>query len=125
MTELQQDLEASVGRRAHAGMHQPARRRLRHRSFYGRVWRPTLAELALPAVGVHVLRHSAAFTLTVYGHMFDTDLDELAERLEAFTTRDERGDGFCSRRTVGRTARGLTCVDAVGPAGIEPATEGL
>jgi len=30
-----------------------------------------------------VLGHrSAAFTLTVYAHLFDTDLDELAARLE-------------------------------------------
>jgi hypothetical protein len=30
-----------------------------------------------------VLGHaSAAFTLTVYGHIFDADLDDLAERLE-------------------------------------------
>jgi integrase len=56
-------------------------------------------------VGVHVLRHSAAarivgaggsaktlqtvlghrsasFSLTVYGHLFDADLDALAERLD-------------------------------------------
>jgi hypothetical protein len=26
---------------------------------------------------------SAAFTLTVYGHLFDADLDALAERLDA------------------------------------------
>ena len=59
----------------------------------------------LPSVGVHVLRHSAAaaliqsgasatavqkilghrsaaFTLTVYGHIFDTDLDLVAENLD-------------------------------------------
>jgi integrase len=34
---------------------------------------------------------SAAFTLTVYGHLFDADLDALADRLDAFATRDERG----------------------------------
>jgi hypothetical protein len=31
---------------------------------------------------------SAAFTLTVYGHIFDTGLDDLADRLEIL-----RGDG--------------------------------
>jgi integrase len=69
---------------------------LRYSAFYHRQWRPTLRRLGLPAVGVHVTRHSAAaamisagappkavqsimghssaaFTLTVYGHMFDTD----------------------------------------------------
>jgi len=32
--------------------------------------------LALPEM------HAAAFTLTVYGHIFDADLDDLAARLE-------------------------------------------
>ena len=64
-----------------------------------------LDRLGLPAVGVHVLRHSAAarmiaagaspkavqtvlghanagFTLSVYGHMFDAELDDLASRLD-------------------------------------------
>jgi integrase len=76
---------------------------LRHRNFYHRLWRPTLRNLGLPEVGLHVLRHSAAarmigagaspkavqtvlghrsaaFTLTVYGHLFDADLDDLAAR---------------------------------------------
>jgi len=67
--------------------------------------RPALEVLGLPAFGVHVLRHSAAarliqagashktlqtvlghrsaaFSLTVYGHLFDSDLDALAERLD-------------------------------------------
>jgi integrase len=88
--------------------------RLRHGNFYKRVWRPALAAAGLPAVGVHVLRHSAAaaliaaganakavqtilghrsaaFTFTVYGHMFDDDLDEVAKRLDAMLTRNERG----------------------------------
>ncbi len=78
---------------------------LRYRYFYMKVWRPTLEALGLPAVGLHVLRHSAAarivaaggsaktlqtvlghrsaaFSLTVYGHLFDADLDALAERLD-------------------------------------------
>lgn len=78
---------------------------LRYRNFMRRVWRPTLEGLELPGVGVHVLRHSAAaaliqsgasatavqkilghrsaaFTLTVYGHIFDTDLDLVAENLD-------------------------------------------
>jgi integrase len=64
-----------------------------------------LQTLNLPAVGMHVLRHSAAarmiasgwsakavqqilghgsaaFTLTVYGHLFDDDLDALADALD-------------------------------------------
>jgi len=59
----------------------------------------------VPKIGMHVLRHSAAaamiragaspktlqtilghqsagFTLSVYGHVFDEDMDALAERLE-------------------------------------------
>jgi integrase len=79
---------------------------IRHRNFLRRVWYPTLTELGLPLVGVHVLRHSAAarmigagwsakavqstlghasasFTLTVYGHLFESDMDELAAALES------------------------------------------
>jgi len=44
-----------------------------HRNFYGRVWLTTLDELGLTCVRTHVLRHSTAFTLTVYGHILDTD----------------------------------------------------
>jgi integrase len=78
---------------------------LRYRHFYMRHWRPALQELNLPAVGVHVLRHSAAarivqaggsaktlqtvlghrsaaFSLTTYAHLFDADLDALADRLD-------------------------------------------
>ena len=85
--------------------HAPEGGELRYRAFHGRVWTPTLKALKLPHVGLHVLRHSsaarmiqadaspkvvqtvlghrsAAFTLTVYGHLFDTDLDDLAARLE-------------------------------------------
>jgi integrase len=88
---------------------------LRHSVFYRHTWRPTLAELGLPLVGVHVLRHSAAagmiaagaspkalqsvmghasaaFSLTVYGHLFDPDLDALADRLEARSRRLPRPD---------------------------------
>lgn len=83
----------------------PRRGPLRYSRLYSRVWRPTLAELGLPPVGVHSLRHSAAaamiaagaslkalqtilghgsatFSLTVYGHLFDDDLDALAGRLD-------------------------------------------
>jgi integrase len=78
---------------------------LRYRYFYMDLWRPALAELSLPVVGVHALRHSAAarmiaagwtpkavqqvmghrsvaFTLDTYGHLFDTDLYDLAARLD-------------------------------------------
>ena len=78
---------------------------LRYQNFLSRMWHPLLLELGLPVVGVHVLRHSAAarmiqvgaspktlqtvlghrsasFSLTVYGHLFDADLDALADRLD-------------------------------------------
>jgi integrase len=94
---------------------------LRYSAFYHRLWCPTLRRLGLPPVGVHVTRHSAAaamisagatpkavqtimghssaaFTLTVYGHLFDADLDALAERL------DGQKDGFPS---VSRHVRGM------------------
>jgi integrase len=83
----------------------PAGGPLRHSNFDKRMWRPALTRLGLPSVGLHVLRHSAAarmiaagytpkavqmalghasvaFTLDVYGHLFDSDLDELAARLD-------------------------------------------
>jgi integrase len=79
---------------------------LRYRYAYMKLWQPTLIKLGLPVVGLHVLRHSAAarmisrgatakavqsimghrsaaFTLTVYAHLFDADLDELASRLDS------------------------------------------
>jgi integrase len=94
---------------------------LRYSAFYHRLWRPTLRVLGLPAVGIHATRHSAAaamisagatpkavqsvmghasaaFSLTVYGHLFDADLDALAERL------DGQIDGF---RSVSRHGRGM------------------
>jgi integrase len=88
---------------------------LRYRYFYMRLWQPALKSVGLPVVGVHALRHSAAarmiqagaspkalqsimghrsaaFTLTVYGHMFDADLDELASRLDFPAASPRPGD---------------------------------
>jgi integrase len=81
---------------------------LRHSTFRQRRWLPALERAGVAPVGIHVLRHSAtaamiaagaspkavqtvlghasaAFTLTVYGHLFDADLDDLANRLDAAT----------------------------------------
>jgi len=78
---------------------------LRHSTFRSRYWLPALRRAGVPPVGLHVLRHSAAaamirsgaspkavqvvlghasaaFTLTVYGHIFEADLDAVAEGLE-------------------------------------------
>lgn len=83
----------------------PRGKPLRYGNFMRTAWKPTLKELGLPDVGIHVLRHSAAatlirtgasptavqrilghrsaaFTLTVYGHIFDADLDLVAENLD-------------------------------------------
>jgi integrase len=69
------------------------------------VWRPVLERAGLPPLGLHTLRHSgaarlisagaspkavqsvmghrsAAFTLNVYGHIFETNLDALGEMLD-------------------------------------------
>ncbi len=79
---------------------------LRYSNFHERVWMPALDRLGVARVGLHVLRHSAAarliaagaspkavqsimghrsaaFSLTVYGHLFEADLDALAERLDS------------------------------------------
>jgi integrase len=78
---------------------------IRYSRFRPTVWVPTLHALGLPLVGMHALRHSAAarmigakwqaidvqralghrsagFTLSVYGHLFDEHLDELASALD-------------------------------------------
>ena len=78
---------------------------LRYANFRREVWNPALRSAKVPKIGLHVLRHSAAaamiragalpktlqtilghqsagFTLSVYGHVFDEDMDALAERLE-------------------------------------------
>jgi integrase len=104
--EFKRHLEEGVGLEPDALVFtSPTGAPLRYRNFMRRVWRPTLEHLQLPYVGVHVLRHSAAaaliqsgasatavqkilghrsaaFTLTVYGHIFDTDLDLVAQRLD-------------------------------------------
>jgi integrase len=90
---------------------------LRYSRFYSHVWRPRLAQLGLPPAGVHSLRHSAAaamvaagaslkalqtvlghgsaaFSLTVYGHLFDDDLDALAGRLDELRRAPDHDDGF-------------------------------
>ena len=101
---------------------------LRYSLFRSRFWLPALKRAGLRPIGLHVLRHSAAaamirtgasaktvqtvlghasaaFTLTVYGHIFDADLDDLATRLEELG-RD--GDGMEvgrlheRRATIGR-----------------------
>jgi integrase len=103
---LEQHLNTNVGPEADALVFTSVNGSiLRLSNFNHRIWRPVLKRLGLPAVGVHVLRHSAAarmiaagaspkavqtvlghanagFTLSVYGHMFDADLDELAARLD-------------------------------------------
>jgi len=92
---------------------------LRYNNFDKRAWRPALLRVGVPTVGIHVLRHSAAaaliaagaspktvqailghasagFTLTVYGHLFDADLDAVADRLDALlrnVPRPRRGLG--------------------------------
>jgi integrase len=96
----------------------------RHSNFYNRLWRPTLRRLDLPMVGLHALRHSGAarmisadasdkalqsilghssanFTRTVYGHLFDADLDALADRLDSVprTSRGLRVAGTAERST--------------------------
>ena len=78
---------------------------IRYSRFRPKVWLPILDRLGLPRSGLHALRHSAAarmiganwspkavqqimghgsaaFTLTVYGHLFEDDLDALAEALD-------------------------------------------
>jgi len=130
---------------------------LRHSNFYHRLWRPTLRNLALPEVGLHVLRHSAAARMIGGGAEScpggaRAPLGGLhPDRVRAPLRRRSRRPGRPSRRRHGprlsefsRPHRGLSlparsCPQAetsqesgselrqrlVGPAGIEPATDGL
>ncbi len=89
---------------------------VRYANFRCEVWVPALAAAKLPRVGLHVLRHSAAaawiragaspkalqsvlghgsaaFTLTVYGHVFEADMDSLALSLEAVLAVTTTGRG--------------------------------
>ncbi len=105
-TAFERHLEERVGAATEALLFtSPKGKPLRYGNFMRTVWKPTLMELGLPDVGIHVLRHSAAaalirtgasptavqrilghrsaaFTLTVYGHIFDADLDAVAESLD-------------------------------------------
>jgi site-specific recombinase XerD len=88
-------------------------RALRYTNWRRRVWLPALERANLSAVGVYVLRHSAAARLVAagaspkalqtilgrlrgiqphpYGHLFDSDVDDLAGRLEEIS-RPHRGE---------------------------------
>jgi integrase len=104
------------------------------------VWLPTLKALGLRVVGMHAFRHSAAarmigakwqpidvqralghrsagFTLSVYGHLFDEHLDELASAL------DETSRGTSAVQSiVAFTEKGSDLAPGVG---LEPTTYGL
>jgi integrase len=92
----------------------PAGGPLRYSNFRRETWAPALERAKVGKVGIHALRHSAAalmissgaspkevqsilghasaaFTLTVYGHLFDADLDAVADRVEAALARAHTG----------------------------------
>ena len=95
---------------------------MRHANWRNRVWVPSVAAAGLPAgLRIHDLRHTAAslliaqgahpkaisshlghssisVTVDRYGHLFDSDMDSLAERLDA------------ARANVSRPDRGLAGV---------------
>ncbi len=91
-----------------------------------------IAAGASPKAVQTVLGHAnAGFTLSVYGHMFDADLDDLAIRLDeprnasrSDLSPPARGLHSIDHRAR-RAAPALTCMNVVGPGGIEPPTEGL
>lgn len=75
---------------------------LRHSNFYSRLWRPALAAANLPAVGVHVLRHSAAAALIASGASPKAVQTILGHRSAAFTLTRVRA---LVRRRHGRRGR--------------------
>lgn len=103
---LETHLDEHVGADVDALVFKSEKRRpLRYSNFRREVWNPALKRAQVPKVGLHVLRHSAAaamiragaspkalqailghqsagFTLSVYGHVFEHDMTELADRLE-------------------------------------------
>lgn len=106
LAKLSEHLDERTGKAADSLLFTSARGfPVRYSRFRPTVWVPTLAALGLPVVGMHALRHSAAarmigakwqaidvqralghrsagFTLSVYGHLFDEHLDELASALD-------------------------------------------
>jgi integrase len=79
---------------------------LRYSNFARRVWKPALAKVGLPDMGLHGLRHTCAAlliaqgahpkaiqshlghrsittTLDRYGHLFEDEREKLAERIDA------------------------------------------
>lgn len=103
---LQRHLDERVDRRLDALVFTSEKGRpLRYANFRRAVWNPAVRSAKVQRIGLHVLRHSAAatmisagalpktlqtvlghqsagFTMSVYGHVFDEDLDALADRLE-------------------------------------------
>ena len=89
----------------------PTGKRIRHGWFYTRVWKPALEEAGLPAdVRIHDLRHSSAsllisqgvhpravqahlghssiaVTMDRYGHLFPSEFEAIADKLEALHER--------------------------------------
>jgi integrase len=129
----------------------PGDGRLRRSTFYNRIWLPTLTDLGLPRIRLHTLRHSAAarliaagaspkavqavlghatagFSLTVYGHLFDTDLDALAHSLDSQIRGLPRPDrGLDPRADTDEEASQPVspAVSFVRPEGFEPPTRRL
>lgn len=59
-----------------------------------------------------ILGHrSAAFTLTVYGHVFGIDLDALADRLDGLGSAPCQSDGPCPRLCTSSAAATDTQLD--------------
>jgi integrase len=97
---------------------------LRYSNFRARPWTDALKGAKLPSVGVHVLRYSAAaalirsgaspkavqtvlghtsaaFTLTVYGRVFDADLDDVEASLVARTAGPLRDRDWTAASAAG------------------------
>ena len=129
---------------------------LRNSNFNGRVWQRAVAKAGLPeTLRMHDLRHTAvallisrgahpeaikrymghssiAVTMDIYGHLFPSDAEELAAKLDALW-RDSQTDKRRTKRTLvavdPETGSGETQVlpgfSSAPSAGFEPATPGL
>lgn len=108
---LADHLDAHVGKAADSLLFTSVRGfPVRYSRFRPTVWVPVLQELGLPVTGMHVLRHSAAarmiaagwqakavqsalghrsaaFTLTTYGHLYESDWNDMGAALYSFPRR--------------------------------------
>ena len=129
---------------------------MRNSNFTKNVWQPAIAAAELPErLRIHDLRHTAAallisqgvhpeaikrhlghssivVTMDVYGHLFPSEAESLAEALDDLSAQNQTHKTRTKRDKVGFREKGKhpksqLALDftEVGPVGLEPTTNGL